>query len=372
MTWICSCVVLTRQIDIGRCQSSSAIPRQWSATNDEATVRYYEVQLDYCTITAPINGRVGLWVVDAGPSDIETYVWGAYLTTFAIDKKPPGTKNLRLTTTLDLFYLGTYRDSNLFNHNEGSHFDHRSTVGGRLWGRLDLGNTDSAPPPLMQATDGTRTTQVDPKDGHKSMNAPAPRRTPDTIDYNVDGAYQFGKFGDATDSSAFMAAFDAGYTFQGIEPRPRLGFEFQITSGEKNRADGENNTFNSLFESGNRYGALYDNQQFGPANSILLRPEISFDVTSKLQFACMYLLDWRYSLSDGVYGIANTPVRAPSEVDRDRFVTHAPEVRVRYAFDRHTTLTLNYSRFNAGSFITNPAPIGKSVDSFAAAIQIKF
>ena len=202
--------------------------------------------------------------------------------------------------------------------------------------------------------------------------APAPRRTPDTVDYNLDGAYQFGKFGKADDISAFMAAFDAGYTFQGIKPRPRLGFEFQITSGDKKAGDGENNTFNSLFESANRYGALYDNQQFGPANSIMFRPEVSFDVTSKLQFAFLYLLDWRYSLSDGVYGIPNQPIRAPLETDRDSFVSHVPEVRVRYSFDRHTTLTLDYSRFNAGSFIENSAPVGKSVDSFVAAIQIKF
>lgn len=334
-----------------------------------ATLRLKPFQLDLFGGRLDANNQ---GTFDNDPSDIETYVWGAYLTTFAVDKKPLFTKDLRLTANLDLYYFGTYNDSTVFNYNEGAHFDHRNTVGGRVWGRFDLGNTDNAPPPLTQAADGSRTQAVDPKDGHKSMTAPAPRKTPDTIDYNIDGAYQFGKFGDATDISAFMAAFDAGYTFQGIKPRPRLGFEFQITSGDKNKGDGENNTFNSLFESGNRYGALYDNQQFGPANSILLRPELSFDVTSKLQVALMYLLDWRESLSDGVYGIPNSPVRAPSETNRDRFVTHAPEIRVRYSFDRHTTLTLDYSRFNAGSFIENSAPIGKSVDTFAAAIQIKF
>ena len=44
---------------------------------------------------------------------------------------------------------------------------------------------------------------------------------------------------------------------------------------------------------------------------------------------------------------------------------------VRYSFDRHTALTLNDPRFNAGAFIVNPTPIGESVDSSAAAVQIK-
>jgi membrane fusion protein, multidrug efflux system len=34
--------------------------------NDEGTLRYNQVQLQYCHITAPINGRVGLRLVDPG------------------------------------------------------------------------------------------------------------------------------------------------------------------------------------------------------------------------------------------------------------------------------------------------------------------
>ena len=279
-------------------------------------------------------------------------------------------KDLRLTANLDLYYFGTYQDSTVFNYNEGAQFDHRNTVGGRVWGRFDLGNPAGAASPLVPQANGERPAQ-DGKDGGKAAaSAPAPQRTPDTIDYNLDGAYQFGKFGHGDDINAFMFAFDAGYTWQGIKPRPRIGFEFQVSSGDKRAGDGENNTFNSLEESGNRYGALYDNQQVGPANAITLRPELSFDITRKLQFAFLYLFDWRYSLQDGVYGIPGQPVLAPVPTDRARFVTDAPEVRVRYSFDRHTSLTLNYSRYNAGAFVKDQG--GKSVDSFAAAIQIKF
>ena len=332
-----------------------------------ATIRVKPFQLDL------FGGRVdnqSPGTFDDDPSTLEEYAWGAYLTTFALDKKPVLSKNLRLTANLDLYYFGTYQDSTVFNYNEGGQFDHRNTVGGRVWGRFDLGNPNGAASPLVPQANGERPAQ-DGKDGGKTVAAaPSPKRTPDTIDYNFDGAYQFGKFGHGDDIDAFMFAFDSGYTWQGIKPRPRIGFEFQISSGDKRAGDGENNTFNSLEESGNRYGALYDNQQVGPANAITLRPEFSFDVTSRLQFAFLYLLDWRYSLNDGVYGIPGQPVLAPVPTDRARFVTDAPEVRLRYSFDRHTTLTLNYSRYNAGAFVKDQG--GKSVDSFAAAIQIKF
>ena len=34
--------------------------------NDEGTVQYDQVQLSYCHITSPIDGRVGLRLVDPG------------------------------------------------------------------------------------------------------------------------------------------------------------------------------------------------------------------------------------------------------------------------------------------------------------------
>jgi len=70
------------QMDLQRYQeawSKNAIPRQTledqqkivlqdegTVKNDEGTLRYDQVQLAYCHITAPINGRVGLRLVDPG------------------------------------------------------------------------------------------------------------------------------------------------------------------------------------------------------------------------------------------------------------------------------------------------------------------
>jgi len=70
------------QMDLERYQEAwakNAIPRQTledqekivlqdrgTIKNDEGTLRYNQVQLRYCHITAPINGRVGLRLVDPG------------------------------------------------------------------------------------------------------------------------------------------------------------------------------------------------------------------------------------------------------------------------------------------------------------------
>jgi len=70
------------QMDLDRYKEAwakNAIPRQTledqekivlqdrgTVKNDEGTLRYNQVQLQYCHITAPINGRVGLRLVDPG------------------------------------------------------------------------------------------------------------------------------------------------------------------------------------------------------------------------------------------------------------------------------------------------------------------
>lgn len=45
-----------------------ATVRQYEGTvqNDEGSVQYYKVQLDYCHIVAPVGGRIGLRLIDAG------------------------------------------------------------------------------------------------------------------------------------------------------------------------------------------------------------------------------------------------------------------------------------------------------------------
>jgi membrane fusion protein, multidrug efflux system len=47
-------------------QEKIVLQDQGTVKNDEGTVQYDQVQLDYCHITSPINGRVGLRLVDPG------------------------------------------------------------------------------------------------------------------------------------------------------------------------------------------------------------------------------------------------------------------------------------------------------------------
>jgi multidrug efflux system membrane fusion protein len=47
-------------------QTSTVKQSEGAVTNDEGQVKYYQVQLGYCHIIAPISGRIGLRLVDSG------------------------------------------------------------------------------------------------------------------------------------------------------------------------------------------------------------------------------------------------------------------------------------------------------------------
>src|SRR5581483_5949457 len=47
-------------------QEKLVLQDQGTVKNDEGTVQYDQVQLGYCHITSPIDGRVGLRLVDPG------------------------------------------------------------------------------------------------------------------------------------------------------------------------------------------------------------------------------------------------------------------------------------------------------------------
>jgi len=73
-------------------------------------------------------------------------------------------------------------------------------------------------------------------------------------DYQIEGAYQFGKSlastaasdRDDLDHSAFFARAELGYSFD-VKWLPRLVAQFDYASGDDDRTDGDNNRFDSLF-----------------------------------------------------------------------------------------------------------------------------
>jgi hypothetical protein len=86
------------------------------------------------------------------------------------------------------------------------------------------------------------------------------------FDYLVDGAYQFGNFRDQRlgansprlTQDAYMYVLEGGYTFADAWGKPRLGLEYDFSSGDSDPFDNKHQTFDNLFPTNHKFYGYMD------------------------------------------------------------------------------------------------------------------
>jgi len=132
-------------------------------------------------------------------------------------------------------------------------------------------------------------------------------------DYSLEGAYQFGDFLDARagaptqrlNQDAFMAVVQGGYTFADAWAKPRLGLEFDYSSGDDNAQDGTHGTIENLFPTNHKfYGSmdLVSLQNIEDAGiNLTLKPH------PRLSLAFMGNFLWLADAHDNFYTVTGAP-----------------------------------------------------------------
>jgi len=179
--------------------------------------------------------------------------------------------------------------------------------------------------------------------------------------------YQWGTFGHG-DIRAWGAASDSGYTLRALSWRPRLAIRADITSGDRNPADRNLETFNALFPRNSSY--FGEIATVGPANLIDVHPYIEVHPVESLTIALGADSLRRQSDRDGVYSPAGILLRS----GRRSRATHVGErvsLGAEWRVDHHFSITAIYSHFFAGEFIRETGP-GKHIDHITMWLQYRF
>lgn len=209
-----------------------------------------------------------------------------------------------------------------------------------------------------------------------TLGARAFGTVPDTsFDYNVEGAYQFGRVGSAN-VNAYMFGGQFGYTFGGAWSSPRLFAGLEMGSGDSSPG-GDVQTFNQIFPLGHAWLGYAD--IIGRQNIIAPNLGVKFKPIKKLTIGLNGLYFVRASTSDGLYGVGGGITRSGSlplvtgqtGLSSARTVGQEIDLTFTYQFDRHTTAELGYSHFFPGDFVkeTGPAP---DVDFLYLQVQYTF
>ena len=227
-------------------------------------------------------------------------LWGAYSQLII-----PGSGNL------DMYYIGINKKLSRFE--EGTAREVRHTVGARLW-----------------------------KYGGGFI-------------YNLEVAYQFGTFGSGN-ISAWTASVDLGYSFENTKFKPTINLRNDYISGDKRAGDGKLQTFNPLYPRG---GYLGFSPQTGPVNLIDIHPYGTLDLLPNLKFQADVVLNWRYSLKDGVYRPSGG-FNMPGASSRKRFIGTSYLANLAYTVNNYTSLVSGLQYFKTGGFLNDIIPNSKN------------
>lgn len=246
------------------------------------------------------------------PADGTRRLWGVY-------SAGPVTK----TTTLDVYWLDA--DNKQVNFNGTAGRERRHTLGGRV-------------------------TRPD---------------APGTVDFEIEGAGQFGTVGGQA-ARGWMVSANGGYTF-GVRYRPRGFATFDYASGDR-EPGGRVGTFNQLYPTNHTYLGTTDyvgrQNIVSPSGGIVVKP------VTRLSIVATQYFFWRASDRDALYDSGGNVMRVGTTTTA-RYIGAETDLLATYQFDRHLLAYASYNHFFPGAFIEQSGP-SRASDYVYAAIQFTF
>jgi len=182
-------------------------------------------------------------------------------------------------------------------------------------------------------------------------------------DYEAELAGQFGRYketvaGPALDQEALAAHVAGGYTWKNASGSPRLGVEYNYSSGDNNPNDSKHGTFDNLFPSNHKFYGAMDFVSWQNIHDVRvsgsLRP--ARPLTVALDGHAFWLADTHdsfYTVSGARRGgLAPTPGGGYGiNPGYSRYVGSEVEMVVSYAVKTCAVLQGGYGHFFAGSYV---------------------
>lgn len=250
------------------------------------------------------------------PPDHTQTLWGIWAST---KNKLP-----KVLTQMDFYYLGLDRKRVRFD--QGTARDQRHTLGVNVYG------------------------------------------TKGDFSFFLEGDLQFGSFGNGR-LVAWKYAQILSYGFPQRRFRPVLSLLGAVSSGDKNPADSDSQTFHPLFPKGLYYG--YMEFVSGSLNAIAVHPKVSFQLSEAVSFSADSFFFWRQRASDGIYSQPGFFLRT-GQATRARYVGALQNVDVLWRIDRHTTIQLIAGYYEVGPYLRETPPAGKNTTYFSVKMNYKF
>jgi hypothetical protein len=210
-------------------------------------------------------------------------------------------------------------------------------------------------------------------------------------DYTVDLIGQFGSFRDPRPGApqerltqqAYAAILQGGYTFKDAWGTPRLGLEYDYSSGDKDPFDDKHQTLDNLYPTNHRFYGYMD--FFSLQNMQDIRSIFQIKPVPRLSLAIEGHVFWLANTHDSFYnvgGVARGGVNPTPGTgygvnpNYDSFVGTELDVVGGYALTRFAQVELGYGHFFVGNYIdsslSNPNFGATDANFFYAQLTVNF
>jgi hypothetical protein len=183
------------------------------------------------------------------------------------------------------------------------------------------------------------------------------------IDWDTEAMFQIGSVG-SDDVRAWAVGLRGGYTFSSAPWRPRIGLQFDASSGDDDPNDDKLETFNPFFPNGNYFTLA---GYVGDANLLHVKPSITIAPIDKLTLMVAIGLQMRVTTDDAVYAQPNVPV-ADTAGRGGRWSGTYAQLRADYVFGPNLTGAIEAVSEKAAKFIREAG----GHDSDYLGVELKF
>jgi Alginate export len=166
------------------------------------------------------------------------------------------------------------------------------------------------------------------------------------VDYNFEGIYQFGQFGNRP-ISAFALFSDTGYTFASTWGQPRLAMKADVVSGGNSRGTGALGTFYPLFPKNNYFNEA--NIQT-PMNYMDIYPYVQIQPRRDLAFMAGVDVLWRQNIHDSFYQPPGVPL-VPGNANTKRFLGEALNLQAEWQATPNLDVNVAVVRFFVDGYL---------------------
>lgn len=176
----------------------------------------------------------------------------------------------------------------------------------------------------------------------------------ESVDYNFEFIYQFGRFGNRP-ISAFALASDTGFTIVSAWGRPRLAVKADVISGGNSRGTGTLSTFYPLFPKNNYFTEASIQT---PINVMHINPYVEVQPRPDLALLAGVDVQWRQNTHDSFYQPPGMPIVA-GNANNKQFLGEFLNLQAEWQATPNLNVNVAFVQFFADGFLR--AAGGKSI-----------